>query len=212
MFKVLLSLLLLLSGCASISLSELATATVLVSIEVDGKEIGSGSGVIVGCYRTSGAFELKIISAKHLLTNRAVYSISSARIEKTLLTDIIIPNNDLDFIIFKCKYDKYIEPAKIEKSSSSFGLDVIAIGYPAGIGLVITKGVVAGYRENNRLCSADTFPGSSGGPVFDASTGRIVGITIQVGAMNLDTPIGRLTIPISFIHIMLPSNRFYDYL
>jgi S1-C subfamily serine protease len=65
--------------------------------------------------------------------------------------------------------------------------DVYAAGYPLGLGLVVTTGVInyppANSREGSLMCSACAVYGNSGGGVFDI-TGKLIGITISVACYS----------------------------
>lgn len=87
-----------------------------------------------------------------------------------------------------------IEPLAIRTTEANVGEDVYAIGSPLGdkFSGSVTKGVLAGHRVLSSLrylqSDASILPGSSGGPLLDAS-GKVIGIAARAldsGRANLN--------------------------
>ena len=66
---------------------------------------------------------------------------------------------------------------KIRKNNTPPGREVVAIGWPKGVGFTLTRGIVSGIRDNGNIIQTDAAinPGNSGGPLIDNS-GCVTGI------------------------------------
>ena len=81
-----------------------------------------------------------------------------------------------------------------------FGDEVFAAGHTLGV-----QTLTHGYVSENNLCSADVFPGMSGGGVF--RNGMLVGTISKVGIKRIQLPQG-FPIPcyVPFIHFFVPLS------
>ena len=103
---------------------------------------------------------------------------------------ILEQSTKYDYIIFQVdKGDYYIaNPIPIASQTSEIGDDVFAIGNPEGLSNTLSKGIVSGYRDNNKRIqtTAEITHGSSGGPLMNMN-GEVIGITTSgIGEANLN--------------------------
>src|SRR6266536_551215 len=80
---------------------------------------------------------------------------------------------------------------RFSSHAPSLGEDVIAVGYPLGLPLTVTKGAVSGLKRTIpiqgvrrlRLIQTDAAvnPGNSGGPLISTATGEMIGL-IDLGS------------------------------
>ncbi|MFX3675256.1 MAG: trypsin-like peptidase domain-containing protein [Paenisporosarcina sp.] len=88
-------------------------------------------------------------------------------------------------------------PLKIETDETDIGTEVIALGSPQGLENSASIGYLTGLDrsfasefqyENVYQIDAQISPGSSGGPLLDANTGKVIGI--NSATLNADQSIG----------------------
>ena len=74
----------------------------------------------------------------------------------------------------------------LDNNIPSFGQEIFCIGYPLGSGVLLTKGHVGHYIAADRkwIASCQITFGNSGGPVMDQKTGKVIGITKGMAAIN----------------------------
>lgn len=71
-----------------------------------------------------------------------------------------------------------IPPLTARAEPAIVGEPVVAMGSPYGLKGTLTTGVVSAIREGRIQFSAPVSPGSSGGPLVDAS-GRLIGVVVE---------------------------------
>ena len=148
------------------------------------KELGVGSGVV-------------IIEDGTILTNFHVIS-TAQRLEVTFFDGMesaafvisTIPENDLA-VIKPQKIPDDLQPATMGSSSNLLpGDEVVAVGFPFGIGPSVSAGVVSGlnrsFKPEGQMAmkgliqfDAAANPGNSGGPLVNLS-GEVVGIVTAI--------------------------------
>ncbi len=114
------------------------------------------------------------------------------------ITEVIMEREDLDLAVVFVAYhrtndSKPIAPLRIaEGPSPPIGQKVYAIGSPKGLEASLSDGIISGRREVGEgsywlQTTAPVSPGSSGGPLLDA-TGQVVGVVIaqRRGGQNLN--------------------------
>ena len=148
------------------------------------KELGVGSGVV-------------IIEDGTILTNFHVIS-TAQRLEVTFFDGMesaafvisTMPENDLA-VIKPQKIPDDLQPATMGSSSNLLpGDEVVAVGFPFGIGPSVSAGVVSGlnrsFKPEGQMAmkgliqfDAAANPGNSGGPLVNLS-GEVVGIVTAI--------------------------------
>ena len=89
--------------------------------------------------------------------------------------------------------------------------DVAIVGYPQGIGPIVTRGHISGidmleWDREAFVTTAQSAPGTSGGPVIDLKTGRIIGM---LRAVLVSQPSGQL---LTWCSIVTPAARIQKFM
>ncbi|WP_226655918.1 trypsin-like peptidase domain-containing protein [Guptibacillus hwajinpoensis] len=94
-------------------------------------------------------------------------------------------SNQYDVALIKVQNLKGTSPLEIEMKESEVGTEVIALGSPQGLENTASIGYLTGLDrsfesefqyENVYQIDAQVSPGSSGGPLLDGKTGKVIGI------------------------------------
>lgn len=149
-------------------------SVVVVEVEKDGQEIGSGSGVIIG---PSDA-----VTNCHVIEKGDAFFI--AREGKRIRAVLIDwdPSKDLCALRFRPGKPFHVPiSGAVPHHALAVGQKVYAIGAPRGLELTMSSGIVSAIRtigDELTLVQTDAAmsPGSSGGGLFDEQA-RLVGIT-----------------------------------
>jgi len=164
---------------------------------------GHGSGVYVG----NGY----VLTAAHVAVNGLVQPITVSRQRDAAWTDsydakVVWIDQVRDFAILKINaVEVTFKAAKIECTEPTLGQDVTVAGWPADLGLVISKGYIAGGKatraiwEQSFIMVGAIFFGNSGGPVY-ADSGRVIGLAV---GMLQGSSLG-IVIPTSVVCEVLP--------
>jgi len=118
-------------------------------------------------------------------------------------------SDESDIALIKVDAFAGIDPLESEMNPTDVGTEVIALGSPSGFENTATIGYLTGIDrdfeqefiyEDIYQIDAPIAPGSSGGPLVDASTGKVIGINSLV--MEEGDSIG-FSIPLYSMHGML---------
>jgi S1-C subfamily serine protease/tetratricopeptide (TPR) repeat protein len=149
-----------------------ASRSVLVILvtSANGRIVAQGSGFLI----ENG----KIITNQHVVKSGSpLIDLGGARIPVTV--ELVDEANDLAVLTTSAEISA--DPLSLAGSVPPPGSAVFAIGNPLGLEKSISAGVVAGVRKVDAReliqVTAPISPGSSGGPVLDAS-GRVVGVAV----------------------------------
>lgn len=109
--------------------------------------------------------------------------------EELKIAEIIVANEKDDYIIFKVNALGEINYFNVAAALPEIGDDVFAIGNPKGLEHTLSKGIISGYRGNDKQLiqtTAEITHGSSGGPLLNMN-GDVIGITTSgLGEANLN--------------------------
>jgi endonuclease G len=109
--------------------------------------------------------------------------------EEFKISEIIEANEEYDYIIFKVGSYASKNYFRIAPVLSEVGEDVFSIGNPKGLEHTLSRGIISGYRgENKKIIQTTTeiTHGSSGGPLINMK-GEVIGITTSgFGEANLN--------------------------
>lgn len=140
------------------------------------------------------------VSNFHVFKNVKRAILENSNGNRYFLEDVIKYDEENDFILFKINLkNEFINPLKIASTNPKIGEECFTIGNPRGLNQTLSKGIISGYRNGNRLIQTTTeiTHGSSGGPLFNSES-EVVGITtsglgeaninfaINIGELNLE--------------------------
>ncbi|MFN7991857.1 MAG: trypsin-like peptidase domain-containing protein [Candidatus Micrarchaeia archaeon] len=180
---------------------------------------GIGSGVIIG----KAGSDLIVLTNRHVV-DPDFASFASKHItiinhdnETAKPLRILVAPNELDLAIVVVGKD-IGPPAGMNFSSvARIGSKVLVIGTPLGIPGSVTEGIISNYVETNTSSGFDyevvqtdaaVNPGNSGGGVFLASSGRLVGITafkLMIGRNELAEGLG-FAVPVRILEDFPPEK------
>jgi serine protease Do len=123
-------------------------------------------------------------------TSKGLEIIETLEGDQFKIKEVLEKSKENDYIIFRVDIGNYeiLNPIPVVSHSPDIGEDVFAIGNPRGLESTLSKGIVSGIRENNKLIqtTAEITYGSSGGPLLNMN-GEVIGITTAgLGEANLN--------------------------
>jgi len=175
------------SSSSNLSLQELFkkyNSAVFIIYTSDGENTLQGSGFFISSDGIG-------VSNYHVFkgTKRGAEVIKLESGEELKITEVIVADEENDFIIFKVKPFGKTNYIKRAASLPEIGDEVFAIGNPEGLEHTLSKGIISGYRGKNKGLIQTTTAithGSSGGPLLNMN-GDVIGITSGgIGEANLN--------------------------
>lgn len=171
----------------------------IIALDKNDYPLSLGSGFFIN---TEG----DITTNHHVLEGSAKAIIKTVGGEKGEILEIINDDPKLDLLVAKTSL-KNTNPLPLGDSDTiTVGEEIIAIGNPAGLEGTVSNGIVSGIRKIDGFkliqITAPISPGSSGGPVFNA-TGQVIGIAtayLDVG-QNLN-----FAMPANYLKSLKPSR------
>jgi S1-C subfamily serine protease len=172
-------------------LKRILPATVQISLEQDGRRIRSGSGVVIGERSMGAGSECFILTSGHTLAGLAdpqqVYVLLDRHRGKgsRRLARVLSQRDDrqLDLALLQIQTDDCV--AAELGAAPGLGDSIWVVAFPWGREMTLVGGVVSqlnGDRADDPdagaklMVDASVSYGASGGGVFDAATGRLVGL------------------------------------
>ncbi|MBN8235157.1 trypsin-like peptidase domain-containing protein [Halobacillus kuroshimensis] len=131
--------------------------------------------------------------------------------DETLYGRVVGISNQYDVALIQVDELKGTTPLPLELQPSELGTEVIALGSPLGLTNTASMGSVTGLDRSfetefqyEKMYQVDTqmSPGSSGGPLVDASSGKVIGI--NAATLNADDSIG-FSIPLYTMEPLLTT-------
>lgn len=180
-----------LAGCASVGarsdrrevIQRILSSSVQLVAELDGGGRRAGSGVVIAS--DPQLSRCWIVTTRHFLEPtrplRLFASLPGHR--GRLSADVVATSTDLDLALISVQ--GIAPPAVSFRDITRLGEDVWVVGFPWGRRLTVVSGVVsqivgdegeAPLEGAARMVDASVSYGASGGGVFEASTGRLIGI------------------------------------
>jgi S1-C subfamily serine protease len=128
----------------------------------------------------------------------------------------IYAHTRLDAAVLIIETAESLTGALIDFSPLSPLKEVYTGGYQMGFELLITEGILnysiakdlGQVPKELWLCTAPTFPGNSGGGVFDRETKKLIGLSVAVGSR----PKSYDHVIVPHIHIFIPINVLGEWL
>ncbi|MBI5359739.1 MAG: trypsin-like peptidase domain-containing protein [Planctomycetes bacterium] len=215
----------------ALNTDELNNAMLYPSVQIS-VGTGIGAGIIVYSKPETGGnnFHTYALTAHHVIS-RAIKRIGAIEIrDKVSVTaffpdgsstifqaDIVSYNESKDMAILKiCSTDKFNNTAvfmpRAELKNIKPFTGLYAIGCPLGNCPMPSSGELMSKSkfingENFWMMNAPTIYGNSGGGIFIADTGKLIGISSMICVYD-----NFISIPVAHLGIMVPPDMIYDWL
>ena len=166
-----------------------------------GETKGYGSCVPILCVPASEGYEIYMLTAKHCVEGVETFQVEfytrgkgpniyiySEPISFTTQVTVVKVYENNDVALIKAITPHPVPTAKLAARMPPPYRKVLAVGCALGMPPVISEGVYTRFdREFQKgLVSAPVVPGNSGGGVFDAETGELIGITSAFALFSLN--------------------------
>ena len=121
---------------------------------------------------------------------------------------VLYMDRELDVALLKVVSPKFMPVLDISDRLPKFREKILAAGCPFGEPLVVTEGTAQRKSAipDRWVATAQVLPGNSGGPVISSQTGKVLGITTGVFALNNGFSMSY----IPYMHEFVPSYLFYE--
>lgn len=175
----------------------------IVSIAVTTIAGGSGgTGVIVDSTGT-------VLTAAHVIAGATSITVRLANGEELAVEGVLDVDARLDLAILRIAGFGLRAAALGNSDSVQLGERLVAIGNPLGLEHTVSDGLLSSFRLEDGVrrmqVSIPVSPGSSGGPVFNAS-GEVVGLIVS-GILRVDAQNLNFALPINYARGKLPLVR-----
>ena len=151
----------------------------------------SARGIDGGVMQGSG-FVVELDGKRLILTNRHVVKGAEKVSVGTDTKSLIVSSGykiaaNLDLAVVECPADVKAPALPRATRTLNPGAEVVALGFPLGIGKIITRGIVSSVEDGHILFDAPISSGNSGGPVVN-HFGEVVAVA-TMGSKNTGTTI-----------------------
>jgi len=205
-----------LAGCASVGPSErgdvmrsIVASTVQLRAERDGGGRRAASGVVVAV--DASRRRSWIVTARHFLDpgTRQHVSVTGAAARGRAAARIAALSDEADLALVEV--EGLVLSAAVLKDHAQLGDEVWVVAFPFGRRLTVVRGNVSQIASETadtalagpvRMVDAQASYGSSGGGVFDAATGRLLGIVEGYRTARLTLP----TTPERTVDVPVPGE------
>ena len=205
----------------------LYASTVQVLVQQDDGVRRTGSGVVLNADRETG--EIHIVTAGHVLTaneNLKIHVVGKFR-KKTYSAIVLAQDDKEDIALIRTRG---LRAAAVSVGGDGeLGQEIWVVSYPWGRRRTLVTGVVSQVQWPETVTSRDSVPlsgavklidatvgyGTSGGGVFDAGTGRLLGIvqgyrTVKIPLSDEDGKVVKL--PVGGETTVIPVERIRAFL
>jgi S1-C subfamily serine protease len=208
----------LVTGCSTPIASQLTPdqvlervlrASVQIVVEYAGDRVRSGSGVVVARAGTQRA-ECIVLTTAHTVSalpkeTRVVALFDRDQgpgipIRSELIAQTEVGGSDLALLRTEPPRCVSVELGQLPR----LGDPVWTVGFPWGRGLRLTGGIVSQVPPGRLMIDASVASGASGGGVFDARTGRLLGLVEGLGTARVavDKPASQ------YIDVPMPGETY----
>jgi S1-C subfamily serine protease len=198
-----------------------------IGVLQNGIPVAGGSGVVikssplVSSGEKGGAttYLVSVLTAKHVVEKTLV----SSDVEVIVYLQAsrygysrIIMYNDQDAAIIQFKTTDVVQEAEIDYRRPVPLEEVCTAGYPLGMTLTITSGIMNyGTRVNTGrgfanlwLCTAPSYPGNSGGGIFNKNSRKLIGVAVMSGVDTRQS--NKVIIP--YLNLFVPVYLLEDWI
>ncbi len=167
-----------------------------------GQKKGSGTGFFI-------SEDGWIVTSDHVIEKASQVRIVMVDGSEQVVVGAIARDYDRDVAIIKVEGTGYPALGLDDSGSIPVGANVAVVGSPLGLSWTLSTGIVSAYRENGLpdpmrashsreggallQITASFSPGSSGSPVLNVETGKVVGVAASIirsgGELNFAVPI-----------------------
>ena len=194
------------SGCASGSrapergdvIRRILASTAQLRSEREGGVRRAASGVVVAT--DAGSRRAWIVTVRHFVTPSTPQKVyvqlpGQRRTVPAIVTSVSADDADLDLAIIEVE-NLDVTSVRL-KETASLGDEVLIVAFPWGRGFSVVRGIVSQVASPEgeelvagpaRMVDASVSYGSSGGGVFDAQSGELVGIVESYSTAKLSIP------------------------
>jgi S1-C subfamily serine protease len=215
------------TGCVSTSrvpdrtalIRGILASTVQLRSERDGTIRRAASGVVVAT--ATGSQRAWIVTARHFIDpsppDHIYVRLPGRRTVVPAAIAFVSPDRDLAIIeaeLFE------VAPARL-KMETSLGDEILVVAFPWGQRFTVVRGIVSQVASLTevagpaRMVSASVSYGSSGGGVFDAQTGELVGIVESYRIAKVAIPEMKervLEVPVAGETTLIPAAAIFRFL
>jgi S1-C subfamily serine protease len=228
------ALALTLAGCSSLTptgegpelISRILASTVQLRSEREGGVRRAASGV---CVATDPASRRAwILTVRHFLGPSRPQEVSVRRPgESAELPAVVFAVSDeelgLDIAIVEVTAAPGLVPARLRREPSNLGDSALVVSFPWGGRLTVVRGIVSQLVSipgeslvtgAARMVDAHVSYGSSGGGVFDARTGELIGIVETYRTAKITIPElkdGAIEIPVPGETVLVPAAALLQF-
>jgi hypothetical protein len=215
------------AGRADAVLKEIFRASVQVVVESAGVPQRWGSGVVIDARPARAGDDCLVITAGHTLSRGSSgeevwvlldrYQATSVKVRAEVLA--VRDTDTLDLALLQIRSDRCMPVATA--GAPSLGDPIWIVGFPRGGNMTLASGIVsqvdpgAGSSAIRFTVDASATHGSSGGGVFEASTGRLLGIVEAFGtarvSMGTQSPGAYIDVPMPGMTYVTPAGRIDEF-
>ena len=213
------------AGCASVSTSgargdvirKIVASTVQLRSEREGVRRAASGVVIASDAATRRSW---ILTTRHFLDARESQPVSVSRGNLRALAKVAVIGTDVDLALLEVPGAAL--PGVTLKDVAQLGDEVWVVAFPWGRRLTVVSGIVsqlvgdageAAVAGAPRMIDASVSYGSSGGGVFDAATGALIGIVEGYRTARMTTKEERaLEIPVAGETTLISSQAIRTFL
>lgn len=193
---------------------ELDKMIVFITIKVNGNDYAFGSGTVID-YKSNG--EAWVLTADHVVDVPSSIALNVAIEVKnsyfSAIVDRVVRNEGFDSALLHFHSPTPLSAALLDNNVYPLQ-EVYNSGWPLALGQAITRGIV-NYPVAKDLgtpkvwmCSAPSYPGNSGGGIFDKNTKKLIGMSLMLGAAS--SPIGK--VPVPHLHVFIPIKEIHAWI